>query len=430
MLLDELEKDGLIINFNKVPQTKPKHLPKKVLIWDETLRDGEQTPGTSLLIDEKIEIAKLMDEMGIPIIAAGFPAVSKDEQEVVRKLAAEGFKQAKICAPARAIKSDIDIAIQSGAEEVPIFIAFSNLHLKYKLKKTPEEVLNIVTESIEYAKKHGVIVDFVSEDTSRTSIDNTVKIFKTAVEAGADRVVITDTVGFLRPESMRYLISQIRDRLYEEVKRNIPLSIHNHNDFGLATANTLAAIEEGVTIPHVCVAGFGERAGNAPLEEVVMALEFLYGVQTGIKTEKIQELADLVAQSFAILLPVHKAITGENAFSHEAGIHVHGILAHRLTYEPIPAETVGRKTDFYMGKHTGSQIVKKKLKEKHIKATDEQINQIVSRVKETHKLRDKVEMLRQVHKAAELLRETRLGLKEDEFWDIVKTITGKNPRSN
>ncbi|MFX0079896.1 MAG: 2-isopropylmalate synthase [Candidatus Hermodarchaeota archaeon] len=429
MLLDELEADGLIVNFNKVPQTKSKHLPKEVLIWDETLRDGEQTPGTSLLIDEKIEIAKLMDEMGVAIINVGFPAVSKDEQEVVRRIAAEGFKQAKICAPARAIKSDIDVAIQSGAEEVPIFIAFSNLHLKYKLKKTPEEALNIVTDCVEYAKKHGVIVDFVTEDTSRTSIDNTVKIFKTALEAGADRVVITDTVGFLRPESMRYLVSQIRDRLYKEVKRKVPLSIHNHNDFGLATATTLAAIEEGVTVPHVCVAGFGERAGNAPLEEVVMALEILYGVRTGINTERIQELADLVSESFAILLPVHKAITGENAFSHEAGIHVHGILSHRLTYEPIPAETVGRKTEFYMGKHTGSQIVKTKLEEKNINATEKQIKQIVSQVKETHKLRDKVDMLRQLHRAAELLRETRLGLKEDEFWDIVKAVTGKKPKN-
>jgi 2-isopropylmalate synthase len=423
MLLDELEADGLIVNFNKVPQTKSKHLPKEVLIWDETLRDGEQTPGTSLLIDEKIQIAKIMDEMGIAIINVGFPAVSKDEQEVVRRIAAEGFTQAKICAPARAIKSDIDVAIQSGAEEVPIFIAFSNLHLKYKLKKTPEEALNIVTDCVEYAKKHGVIVDFVTEDTSRTSIDNTVKIFKTAIEAGADRVVITDTVGFLRPESMRYVVAQIRDRLYKEVKRKVPLSIHNHNDFGLATATTLAAIEEGVTVPHVCVAGFGERAGNAALEEVVMALEILYDIRTGVNTERIQELADLVSESFAILLPVHKAITGENAFSHEAGIHVHGILSHQLTYEPIPAETVGRKTEFYLGKHTGSQIVKTKLEQKNIEATDDQIRQIVSQIKETHKLRDKVVMLRQLHRAAELLRETRLGLKEDEFWDIVNAVT-------
>lgn len=428
MMLDELEADGLIVNFNKVQQTKPKHLPKEVLIWDETLRDGEQTPGTSLLIDEKIEIAKLMDEMGIAIINVGFPAVSNDEEEVVRRIAAEGFKQAKICAPARAIKSDIDIAIQAGAEEVPIFIAFSNLHLKYKLKKTPEEALNIVTDCIEYAKKYGVIVDFVTEDTSRTSIDDTVKIFKTALDAGADRVVIADTVGFLRPESMRYLVSQIRDRLYKEVKRKVPLSIHNHNDFGLATANTLAAIEEGVTVPHVCIAGFGERAGNAPLEEVVMALEFLYDIRTGVQTEKIQELADMVSEAFAILLPVHKAITGENAFSHEAGIHVHGILSHRLTYEPIPAETVGRKTEFYMGKHTGSQIVKTKLEQENIEATDDQIKQIVLQVKETHKLRDKVEMLRQLHKAAELLRETRLGLKENEFWNIVTAVTGKKPK--
>lgn len=425
MLLDELETEGLIVNFNKLPQTKPKHLPKEVLIWDETLRDGEQTPGTSLLVDEKIEIAKLMDEMGVAIINVGFPAVSKDEEEVVRRIAAEGFSHASLCAPARAIQSDIDVAIQAGAEEVPIFIAFSNLHLKYKLKKKPQEVLDIVTNSIEYAKRHGVIVDFVTEDTSRTSIENTIKIFKTAVEAGADRVVIADTVGFLRPESMRYLVSQIRDRLWKEVKRKVPLSIHNHNDFGLATANTLAAIEEGVTVPHVCVAGFGERAGNAPLEEVVMALEILYGIRTGIKTERIQELADLTSKYFAILLPVHKAITGENAFSHEAGIHVHGILSHRLCYEPIPAELVGRQTEFYMGKFTGSQLVKTKLQQLGVKASDEQVRQIVLQIKETHKLRDRVEMLRQLQSAQELLRETRLGLKETEFWDIVSAVTGQ-----
>ncbi|MFX1476153.1 MAG: hypothetical protein ACFFCO_11840, partial [Promethearchaeota archaeon] len=353
--------------------------------------------------------------------------VSESEREVVRRIAAEGFTNASICAPARAIRSDIDASIQAGAEEVPIFIATSSLHLKYKLKKNWQEISEIVTDCIEYAKSHGVIVNFVTEDTSRTSIANTVDIFKTAAEAGADRVVIADTVGFLRPESMRYLVSQVRDRLWKETKRKIPLSVHCHNDFGLATANTLAAIEEGVVAPHVCIAGFGERAGNAPLEEVVMALEILYNIKTGIDTTKIQELADLTSQYFAILLPIHKAITGENAFSHEAGIHVHGILSHRLCYEPIPAESVGRQTEFYMGKGTGSGLVRTKLQQVGIEATEEQVHQIVLQVKETHQLRNKREMLLQLQRAQELLRETRLGLKEDEFWGIVRAVTGQQP---
>lgn len=428
MLLDELELEGLIVNFNKLQETRSKHLPKEVFIWDETLRDGEQTPGTTLLIDEKIEIAKLMDEMGVNVIVVGFPAVAESEREVVRRIAAEGFSQASLAAPARALRSDIDLSVQAGAEEVPVFIATSNLHLKYKLKMEWQEVLDRVTDSVEYAKSHGVKVDFISEDTSRTSVDRTVEVFKTAVEAGADRVIMTDTVGFLRPESMRHLVSQVRDRLWKETKGKTPLGIHCHNDFGLATANTLAAIEEGVTTPHVCVAGFGERAGNAPLEEVVMALEILYNIPTGVETKRIHELAKLTSQYFAILLPIHKAIIGENAFSHAAGIHVHGLLAHQLCYEPIPPEAVGRRTSFYLGKFTGSQMVRTKLEQEGIEASDEQVQQIVCQVKETHRLRDKREMLQQLQQAQELLRETRLGLKEDEFWGIVRAVTGKRPK--
>jgi len=427
-MLERLEAEGLIVNYNKFPQTFPSTLPSKVLIWDETLRDGEQTPAVSLTVDEKIEIAKLMDETGVAIIDVGFPAVSGMEKKTVKRIAAESFKQASIAAPARALRADVDVCIETGVDEIPIFVAFSDLHLKYKLKMTKERVIERVVDCIEYAKKHGMMVDFVTEDTSRTSIDSTVEIYKAAVEAGADRVVIADTVGFLRPLSMKFLVAQIRDRLWGELKREVPLSVHCHNDFGLATANTLAAVEEGVTAPHTCVAGFGERAGNAPLEEVVMALEILYNVRTGIKTEKLHELAQLTEKYFAIPLPVHKAIVGDNAFSHEAGIHVHGMLAHSLCYEPISPALVGRETRFHLGKFTGKHIIEKRLEVEGIEATPEQVQDIVERIKRIQEGREKAEILRIFHQIKSLIEEIRKGITDQEFWRIVEETTGQKPK--
>lgn len=427
-MLEKLEAEGLIVNYNKFPQSFPPTLPSEVIIWDETLRDGEQTPAVSLSVDEKIEITKLMDETGVAIIDVGYPAVSKMEKRNVKTIAAEGYKQASIAAPARAIRSDVDVCLECDVDEIPVFVAFSDLHLKYKLRMTKEQVIERVVDCIEYAKKHGVIVDFVTEDTSRTSVDSTVQIFKAAIEAGADRVVIADTVGFLRPLSMKFLIAQIRDRLREEVKRQVPLSVHCHNDFGLATANTLAAVEEGVTVPHTCVAGFGERAGNAPLEEVVVALEMLYNVRTGVKTEKLYELAQLAEKYFAIPLPVHKAIIGDNTFSHEAGIHVHGMLAHSLCYEPIPPALVGRETKFHLGKFTGRHIIEKRLELEEIKATREQVRDIVEKIKRLQERREKAEILRIFHQIKGLIREIRRGVTDQEFWEIVEETTGQKPK--
>lgn len=429
-MLNKLEAEGLVVNFNKFPETFPPTLPKKGLIWDETLRDGEQTPAVFLMADEKIEIAKLLDEIGVAIMDVGFPAISELEKRVVKRIASEGFTRASVAAPARALRSDIDACLEADVDEIPIFVAFSELHLKYKLKMTKQQVIEKVVDCIEYAKQHGVTVDFVTEDTSRTSIDSTVRIFKAAIEAGADRVVIADTVGFLRPLSIKYLVAKIRDRLWEEVKRKVPLSIHCHNDFGLATANTLAAIEEGVTVPHTCVAGFGERAGNASFEEVVMALEVLYNVRTGIKTEKIYELAQLVEKCFATPLSVHKAIIGDNAFSHEAGIHVHGMLAHALCYEPIPPALVGRKTTFHLGKFTGRHIVEKRLEMEGIRFSPKEIKDIVGKIKETQGAERKKEILRIFHQIKSLMKEIRRGVTDQDFWKIVEEVTGQKPKAD
>jgi 2-isopropylmalate synthase len=428
-MLEKLEAEGLIVNYNRLPQTLPETLPDKVLIWDETLRDGEQTPAVSLSLDEKIEITKLMDEIGIAIIDVGFPAVSETEKRIVKTIASEDFKQASIAAPARALRADIDACIEAGVDEIPIFVAFSDLHLKHKLRMTKEEVIERVVDCVEYAKGHGMTVDFVTEDTSRTSVDSTVQVFTAAIEAGADRVVIADTVGFLRPVSMKYLVAQVRDRIWKEFGRQVPLSVHCHNDFGLATANTLAAVEEGVTVPHTCVAGFGERAGNAPLEEVVMALEILYNVRTGIKTEKLYHLARITEKYFAIPLPVHKAIIGENAFSHEAGIHVHGMMAHSLCYEPIPPSLVGRQTTFYLGKFTGRRVIERRLETEGLKTTPEQVQRIMEEIKKLQETRSKEEILKMFSRIKDSIREIRKGVTDEEFWRVVETVTGQKPKA-
>ena len=414
----------LLVNYNLLPDIRSPRLPKRVYIWDETLRDGEQTPGVCLTPEEKLEIAKLMDEIGVSIIAVGYPAVSETEKEAVKLVAREGLSKAKVAAPARPIKKDIDLVVECEADEVPIFLATSDLHLKYRLKMSREESIERAVEAIEYAKDHGLIVDFVAEDSSRSNLSHLKNMFKAVVEAGADKVVIADTVGFLHPLSMKYLISKIRDFLWEKCKLKTPLCVHCHDDFGLATANTLAAIEEGVMYPHVTVNGYGERAGNAPFEEVVMALELLYDIRTGIRQEKIYELSLLVEEKFGLPLPVHKAIVGRNAFSHESGIHVHGVMAHSLTYEPFSPETIGRERKFYFGKHTGKYHVEARLRTLGITVSRDKLLKIVEKVKKLHEIKRKYRSKEQLTRIKEFMENVQTGVSEEEFFRIVEDVTG------
>lgn len=425
-MLEDLERKKEIANYNSLAETLPATLPKKVSIWDETLREGEQTPTVTLTLEEKIEIAKLMDEIGVAVIVAGYPAVSEHEKKTVKKMAAEDFKKASLATPARLRREDIDSCLDADAEEIPLFTAFNDLNLKYRLKTTKEAIAKKTMEQVEYAKAHGVTVDFVLEDASRTPLKDILSIFEIAVNAGADKIAIADTVGFLRPQSMKHLVSNIRKRFWESLKKTVPISVHCHNDFGLATANTLAAVEEGVTVPQTCVAGFGERAGNAPLEEVVMALETLYNIDTGIRTERLYELALLVEKYFAVPLPIHKAIVGENAFSHESGIHIHGMLAHPLTYEPIPPALVGRETQFFLGKQTGHHFVEQRLAAKKLEATPAQVKTIVEKIKQLQERRNtKKRITENFQKTKKLLSEMRKGVSDEEFWRIVEEVTGR-----
>jgi isopropylmalate/homocitrate/citramalate synthase len=293
---------------------------------------------------------------------------------------------------------------------------------------TEEQVLEKTVESVEYAKKHGVTVNFVLEDASRTPLEEILQIFEAAVKAGANRLIIADTVGFLRPLSMRYLISHVRENLSKLISKQVPLSVHCHNDFGLATANTLAAVEEGVAYVHTCIAGFGERAGVAPLEEVVVALELLYNIDTGIDMKKLYRLSQLAEKSFALPIQYHKPVIGENAFSYEADEHVHAMLANPLTYEPFPPEIIERETMFYLGRQTGRHLVESRLASAGIKAPPRQVDEIVRRIKGVQESLDKGGTQMTFYQIKKLMRELRKGLTEDDFWKIVEQITGQKPK--
>ncbi|MHA1769241.1 MAG: homocitrate synthase/isopropylmalate synthase family protein [Candidatus Thorarchaeota archaeon] len=417
--METLEKAGLAVNYNKILSTKPNGLPKKVHIWDETLRDGEQTPGVALTIDEKIEIAKMLDEIGTAIVAVGFPAVSEAEKKAVATIACEGLSRAIVAAPARAIRADIDACIEADVKEVPIFIATSDFRLKYQLRMSREQMLERLTECVEYGRDHGLVIDYIAEDSTRSDMDFLCQAYKTAIDAGASKICIADTVGFVRPEVMKYIVREVKERLWSSNKYKTPLAVHCHDDFGLATANTLAAIEEGVTYPQVCVNAYGERAGNAAFEEVVMALDQLYNIETGIETEKIYALAKLVERHFVVPLPLHKAITGDNAFTHSSGIHSHGQLTHSMTYEPISPMLVGRKRTFHLGKFVGRHFVEYMLKMGGVRATPEQAKEIAERVKRTHEAIKKQQSKESFDRIKDEMKSLQTGVSERDFWAIV-----------
>ncbi len=349
-------------------------LPERVRIFDTTLRDGEQTPGVSLTVDEKIRIATALDELGVDTIEAGFPATSEGELEAFREISSLGLKS-EVCALARSSTKDIDLGLDAGVDCIHSFIATSDIHLKHKLKMTREEALEKAGNGIAYAKDHGVTVEFSAEDATRTGIEFLIRVFKTAEESGADRINVPDTVGVMIPRSMGSLVESLNHEI------SIPISVHCHNDFGLAVANTVVSIENGGQQAHVTVNGLGERAGNASLEEVVMSLHSFYGITTGVVTERICPTSQLVSRLTGVPVQPNKAIVGENAFAHESGIHVHGILGSASTYEALTPETVGSKRRIVLGKHTGVHAISAKLRELGIYGDEKQISEISRRVK-------------------------------------------------
>ncbi|MFQ6012295.1 MAG: LeuA family protein [Thermoplasmata archaeon] len=388
-------------------------LPKRVDFWDETLRDGEQMPGLHFTAEEKVKIASWMDEIGIPILDVGMPVVSDEEKRSVRAIAKEDL-DATIMTAARTVKGDVDAALDADADAVSIFVACSDLHLKYKLRMTREQVLAIAPELVEYVKEHGRKVAFVTEDTVRADLGYVEQLYNECIVAGADWAVLCDTVGVLTPTTTRWWIRRVK-----EVLKPVTLSVHIHNDFGMGVANSLAAVEEGVQVPHTTINGLGERSGNTPFEETVMALESLYGYDTGIKTERLYELSRLVEELSGVPVAVNKPIVGYNAFRHESGIHTHGVLMNTLTYEPIQPEIVGNRRVFIFGKHTGTASVEDRLKEAGVEASDEDVRRIVAAIKDLAERKGKEDQTAFIRTYRE--REERLrGVTEEEFWGIVK----------
>jgi len=351
------------------------NFPYKVFLLDTTLRDGEQTPGVSLTPEDKLKIAFKLEEIGVDFIEAGFAATSEGEFKALKLISEQGLK-AEIYSFSRCVKSDIDLAADAGVDGITLTMPTSDLHLNYKLNKNKQFVIESIENCIDYAKGRGLIIEFLAEDGSRSDLDFLKNVFMKAAECKANRVCLCDTVGILTPEKTAKIVNELTECL------QVPFAIHCHNDFGLATANSLIALKYGAQEVHVTINGLGERAGNAALEEVVVSLELLYGYKTNIKTNLIYETSKLVSQLTGIYVQPNKAIVGENAFSHESGIHTHGIIKNPLTYEPIPPEFVGRKRILVPGKHAGKHGLKENLKNIGFDLSDEQLSEILKRVKD------------------------------------------------
>jgi 2-isopropylmalate synthase len=346
-----------------------------IRIFDTTLRDGEQTPGVSLTPEEKVVIARQLDRLGVDAIEAGMPITSKGELTSVKLIAREGL-QAEIYGLARVLEKDVDAVLASDVSYVHLFIATSDIHLKHKLKMTRDEAVQRTLKLIDYAKDHGLQVEFSAEDATRTDLSYLQRVYTEVDAAGVTRINIPDTVGIMTPKKMATLVQDVRSVV------KTPLSVHCHDDFGMAVANTLAGLEAGADQAQVTVNGLGERAGNASLEEVVVSLNLLYQQQTTVVPKLLYQTSQLVSRLMGIPVQPNKAVVGENAFTHEAGIHTHGVLAAPLTYEPIAPELVGRRSKLVAGKHAGAHGIKVELAELGLHPTNGQLREIVAKIKE------------------------------------------------
>jgi 2-isopropylmalate synthase len=345
-----------------------------IRIFDTTLRDGEQSPGVSLTAEDKMEIAKQLSLLGVDAIEAGFPSSSEGEKKVIKDIVKVGLGT-EICGLSRANRADIDAAIDCEVDTVHVFIPTSPVQMKYAVNMTPEQVLSAAVDSIEYVKKHGLTCEFSPMDATRSEVPYLKKVCKAAQEAGMDRLNVPDTVGIMVPKTMAKLIEDLKTVV------TVPISIHCHDDFGMAVANSLAAVEAGAAQVHCTINGLGERAGNASLEEIVMALHMLYNCETRVNTRLLYSTSRMVASLTGLSVQANKAIVGENAFAHESGIHTRGVTEKPITFEPIKPELVGRTRKLVAGKLAGTRGIKAELDEIGIHPTEEQLKEIVQRVK-------------------------------------------------
>ncbi|CAM3975206.1 2-isopropylmalate synthase [Alkalicoccus chagannorensis] len=349
-----------------------------VKIFDTTLRDGEQSPGVNLNLPEKLEIAKQLERLGVDVMEAGFPASSQGDFESVREIA-NTIRSCSVTGLARAVKSDIDTAyeaLKDGADpRIHVFIATSPIHMEYKLLKTQVQVIEKAVEMVTYAKTKFDKIEWSAEDASRSDWDFLTQIIEKVIDAGATVINLPDTVGYTTPQEY--------GRMFKYIKENVPniekadLSAHCHDDLGMALANSIAAVENGATQIEGTINGIGERAGNAALEELAVALkirEDVYEGRTGLVLKEIKRTSDLVSKLTGMHVPRNKAVVGQNAFAHESGIHQDGVLKNAQTYEIITPEMVGvQSNNLVMGKHSGKHAFKDKLQNLGYELSEEKL---------------------------------------------------------
>lgn len=361
---------------NFIPEINGKIDPR-VTVTDCTLRDGEQQAGIVFSKDDKLTIAKKLDEVGVHQIEAGMPMVSHEDFEAVKAIAREKL-HAHLYVLSRAIKADIDMVLSCDVPGVQVSMPSGELQVKYKLKWPEEKVISTAVEIIDYAKAHGLWVNLSPYDTTRADPVFLQRYIETiAKETKVDRIRIVDTVGSARPAAIAYLTKMVK-----RWAGSIPLEIHSHNDFGLAVANSLAALEAGASAVSTTVNGIGERVGNAATEEVVLALRVLYGIDTGIKYEKLYELSQLVQELSGVRVQTHKSVVGDGAFRHESGISVDGILELPWTGEAFAPEFVGQKRKIVLGKKSGKNSIAHQLGTLGLSATPSQADEILAAVKD------------------------------------------------
>ncbi len=359
---------------------------RTVKIFDTTLRDGEQSPGCSMNFNEKLEMARQLERLGVDVIEAGFPVSSPDDFRAVEAIA-KIVKNSTVAGLARCVEGDIqrawDAVRHAAHPRIHVFLATSDIHMKYKLKMTPDQVVARVAEMVRFARSLCPDVEFSAEDASRSDRDFLVKVFDTAIAAGASTINIPDTVGYSTPNEMYDLVAYVKAHLQNPA---VDISVHNHNDLGMGVANTLESIRAGATQVECTVNGIGERAGNAAMDEIVMALRTrgdFYGCTTGINTRQIYRTSKLLSTIIGVGIAPNKPIVGANAFAHESGIHQHGVLAERTTYEIMSPDDVGiYQNKMVLGKHSGKHAFADRIAELGYRMSDEDIAEAFERFKE------------------------------------------------
>jgi len=367
-------------------------------ILDSTLREGEQTPYVNFTLEEKVQIARLLDEVGVEMIEAGDPSVSPNVAKAVERIASLGLK-AEIVAHSMATKSGIDRAKACGADRVAIFYATSQIHLEAKLHRTPEEAIEIIREHVAYARSLGLKVRYTPEDATRTDFEFLVRACNAAIEAGADRISFADTIGIMQPHLIAERVRALRARLLP-----CKIDLHCHNDYGLALANAMAGIRAGADCIHVTINGLGERTGIPDLAETIVAFHNLEGIQK-YNLAPLMELSAYVERVSGFFLAPNKPITGQNAFTHKSGVHTNGVLKDPRTYEPFDPALLGRQRKIVIDKYTGKSAVAARLEEYGVQVSPAELEVIVSRIK--------------------LLGDQRKQIFDSDIIDIAEQVTGR-----